>query len=177
METSHGVTPYFSDAGTDFLDAGVNPVVVTSPNVLDFGYNPAGAVRQHGAHVMKGTALAQRDVSGRQSRLRTQGLEGWANSYGKGGQIYAYGKTGVAPVATRPDAGCYYCLKSYTDEWQRYRACAQVCVAADCVGQCEEKYSAENFGPTTPVHVSTMCMRQCEVGGTFQYGTRNSGLL
>jgi hypothetical protein len=27
METSHGVTPYFSDAGTDFLDAGVNPVL------------------------------------------------------------------------------------------------------------------------------------------------------
>jgi hypothetical protein len=57
METSHGVTPYFSDAGTDFLDAGVNPQVVTSPNVLDFGYNPAGAV-QRGAKFLKAAALS-----------------------------------------------------------------------------------------------------------------------
>ena len=84
-------------------------MVVTSPNVLDFGYNPAGAVRSRGAHFLKGTALAQSDPSTQQRRLQTQGLEGWANSYGKGGQIYAYGKTGDAPVATRPDAGGYVC--------------------------------------------------------------------
>ena len=77
----------------------------------------------------------------------------------------------------RPDAACYFCLKNTADEWQRYRACSQVCVAADCVGQCEEKNAASNYGPTTPVHVTTMCMRQCEMGGTFQYGIRNSGLV
>ena len=164
QETSHGVQPYFSDAGTDFLDAGVNPVVVTSPNVLDFGYNPAGAVRTRGATFMRGTALAQRSArGGKQGELPTQQLEGWANSYGKGGQIYAYGKVGSAPVATRPDAACYHCLQTTQDEWQRYRACAGVCVVADCVGQCEEKNAAYNYGPTTPVHVTKMCMRQCEV--------------
>ena len=171
METSHGVMPYFSDAGTDFLDAGVNPVVVTSPNVLDFGYNPAGAVRPR-AKLMRGTALAQRaskqqgskdDGKQQWRKLKEQQLEGWGNSYGKGGQIYAYGKVGDAPVATRPDASCYHCLKTTQDELQRYRACAEVCVVADCVGQCEEKNAAYNYGPTTPVHVTKMCMRQCEV--------------
>jgi hypothetical protein len=175
METSHGVTPYFSDAGTDFMDAGVNPQVVTSPNVLDFGYNPAGAVQPRGAKFLQGAALAQKHSP--QGRLQTQQLDGWANSYGNGGQIYAYDKIGDAPVATRPDAACYFCLKTTADEWQRYRACSEVCVVADCVGQCEEKNAAYNYGPTTPVHVTKMCMRQCEVGGTFQYGTRNSGLL
>ena len=33
MDTSHGATPFFAGPGTDFMDAGVNPVVVTSPNV------------------------------------------------------------------------------------------------------------------------------------------------
>jgi hypothetical protein len=95
--------------------------------------------------------------------LKEQQLEGWGNSYGKGGQIYAYGKVGDAAVATRPDAACYHCLQITQDEWQRYRACAEVCVVADCVGQCEEKNAAYNYGPTTPVHVTKMCMRQCEV--------------
>ena len=36
-------------------------------------------------------------------------------------------------------------------------------MVADCVGQCEEKNAAYNYGPTTPVHVTKMCMRQCEV--------------
>jgi hypothetical protein len=186
METSHGVMPYFSDAGTDFLDAGVNPVVVTSPNVLDFGYNPAGAVRPR-AKLMRGTALAQRaskqqgskdDGKQQWRKLKEQQLEGWGNSYGKGGQIYAYGKVGDAPVATRPDAACYHCLKNTQDEWQRYRACAEVCVVADCVGQCEEKNAAYNYGPTTPVHVTKMCMRQCEVCTRMRVrGWAQSGVL
>lgn len=164
METAHGATPYFSDAGTDFMETGVNPQVVTSPNVLDFGYNPAGAVKSH-TNSLKGSKLAQLGRPDRgQNKLQAQQLDGWANSYGKGGQIYAYSKIGDSPVNTRPDAGCYFCLKTTPNEWQRYRSCAQVCVVADCVGQCEEKYAANNFGPTAPVHVTKMCMRECEVG-------------
>lgn len=71
--------------------------------------------------------------------MKEQQLEGWGNSYGKGGQIYAYGKVGDAAVATRPDAACYHCLQITQDEWQRYRACAEVCVVADCVAVRGEK--------------------------------------
>ena len=35
---------------------------------------------------------------------------------------------------------------------------------ADCVGQCKDRYAANNFGPAAPVHVTSMCMRECEAG-------------
>ena len=145
METSHGVTPYFSDAGTDFIDAGVSPQVVTSPNVLDFGYNPAGAIRPRSAQMLKALGLGKRT-----NRVQLKSVD-----------RQQLASAGESPVATRPDAACYFCLKTTNEEWQRYRACSQVCLKASCIARCEDELAANNFGVTTPVFVTEACVQQC----------------
>lgn len=145
MDTSHGATPFFAGPGTDFMDAGVNPVVVTSPNVLDFGYNPAGAVRPRFAP-LRTSALAAR----RPARLNSNAVA--ATGAGRG-----------MVVASRPDAACLRCLTVTEDEWQRFHACSEVCVNADCASKCEHRNAVDNYGSAAPASVSKLCLRQCEV--------------
>ena len=142
MDTSHGATPFFAGPGTDFMDAGVNPVVVTSPNVLDFGYNPVGAVRPRFTP-LRTSALAARQTA----RLNSN--------------VVAASRDMV--VASRPDAACLRCLTGTEDEWQRFHACSEVCVNADCASKCEYRNAVDNYGSAAPASVSKLCLHQCEV--------------
>jgi len=132
LETSHGATPYFGD-----------PTVVTSPNVLDFSYNPAGARGRTRNHLRK-TFLAQR-----------------SRDTARATQMYDMSEQSVEPDM-RADAACWHCTKSYQgNRYAMYTACSSICLAADCVADCEKQYSAHQYGPTAPDFLSKLCAGEC----------------
>mmetsp|Transcript_49696 Transcript_49696/g.155511 ORF Transcript_49696/g.155511 Transcript_49696/m.155511 type:complete len:197 (+) Transcript_49696:206-796(+) len=132
LETSHGATPYFGD-----------PTVVTSPNVLDFSYNPAGA-RRRSRNQLRRTFLSQLP----EGEARATQMYDESDDNGE--------------VDMRADAACWHCAKSYQgNPYAMYTACADICLAADCVERCEQQYSAHQYGPTAPDFLSRLCAGEC----------------